>query len=55
MGPYPPEGSTHRYFFKLYALDTMLDLQPGVSRSEIMDAMNGHVLAEAQLMGIYRR
>lgn len=53
-GPCPPSG-THRYFFKLYALDTILDLEPGVTSSELMDAIEGHILAEAELMGTYTR
>jgi Raf kinase inhibitor-like YbhB/YbcL family protein len=53
-GPCPPSG-THRYFFKLYALDAELGLAPGVTREELLQAMAGHVLAEAHLMGRYRR
>jgi hypothetical protein len=53
-GPCPPIGR-HRYFFKLYALDTLLDLQPGASKADLVKAMDGHVLAEAQLMGTYAR
>jgi Raf kinase inhibitor-like YbhB/YbcL family protein len=54
-GPCPPKGTTHRYFFKLYALDTTLDLKAGAGKGEIEKAMKGHVLAEAQLMGRYGR
>ncbi len=50
MGPCPPSG-THRYFFKVYALDTELD--PG--GGDLVGAMEGHVLAEGSLMGTYRR
>lgn len=53
-GPCPPSG-THRYFFKLFALDAQLDLLPGATKEELLRAMEGHVLAEAQLMGRYRR
>lgn len=53
-GPCPPSG-THRYFFKLYALDAELDLIPGATKEELLRTMAGHVLAEAQLMGRYRR
>lgn len=53
-GPCPPSG-THRYYFKLYALDAMLDLAPGATKAQVLAAMQGHVLAEAQLMGTYQR
>ena len=54
-GPCPPPGKSHRYFFKLYALDAKLDLKPGATKSELVSAMNGHILAEGRLMGTYRR
>lgn len=53
-GPCPP-GGTHRYFFKLYALDTMVDLAPGATKKELLKEMEGKVLAETQLMGTYSR
>ncbi len=53
-GPCPP-GGTHRYYFKIYALDKELDSQPGITKRELLKAMEGHILAEAQLMGRYRR
>jgi len=53
-GPCPPSG-VHRYFFKLYALDTMLDLPEGSGKSTLLGEMKGHVLAEATLMGKYQR
>ena len=53
-GPAPPSG-THRYFFKVYALDTMLDLAAGATKGRVESAMAGHVLAEGQLMGKYKR
>ncbi len=54
-GPCPPPGAPHRYFFKLYALDTRLGLSPRATKSEVLEAMKGHVLAEAELMGTYGR
>lgn len=54
MGPCPPDKE-HRYFFKLYALDTMLDLDQGASKQELEKTMEGHILAQAQLMGRYNR
>ena len=53
-GPCPP-GGTHRYFFKLYALNTTLGLPAGQSKQQVQNAMEGHVLSEAQLMGTYTR
>lgn len=53
-GPCPP-GGTHRYYFKLYALDSALNLPPGASKADVVKAMQGHVLAEGQLMGKYKR
>lgn len=53
-GPCPP-GGTHRYFFKLYAVDTEVDLDPGATKDEVLGAIKGHVLAEGQLMGRYGR
>ena len=53
-GPCPPSG-THRYFFKIYALDTKLDLSAGASKSQLVKAMEGHILGEGQLLGKYKR
>jgi len=53
-GPCPP-GGTHRYFFRLYALDSGLDLAAGASKADLLKAIQGHVLAEGQLMGKYKR
>jgi len=53
-GPCAP-GGTHRYFFKLYAVDTEVNLDPGATKDEVLDAIKGHVLAEGQLMGRYSR
>jgi Raf kinase inhibitor-like YbhB/YbcL family protein len=54
-GPCPPKGGAHRYFFKLYALDRKVTLQPGASKAQLVQAMKGHILAEAQLVGLYKR
>jgi len=51
-GPCPPSG-THRYFFKIFALDTKLELKPSARRAELDAAMRGHVLAQGELMGRY--
>jgi Raf kinase inhibitor-like YbhB/YbcL family protein len=53
-GPLPPSG-THRYFFRLYALDQVLELPAGATKEELLAAMEGHVLAESVLMGTYSR
>lgn len=53
-GPCPPSG-IHRYFFKLYALDTMLTLPKDVTKSQLLSAMKGHILAETQMLGRYKR
>lgn len=53
-GPCPPSGR-HRYFFRLYALDSTLDLKEGASRKNVEKAMEGHVLEKAELMGLYER
>jgi len=54
-GPCPPQGTTHRYVFTLYALDTALDLEPGADRGELLAAMEGHTLAEAELAASFTR
>jgi len=54
-GPCPPPGRPHRYVFHIYALDAHLNPPVGPNRRELKDAMSGHVLAEGQLIGIYRR
>jgi hypothetical protein len=53
-GPCPPSG-THRYFFKLYALDTELGLSEGLSKGDLETAMESHILAESKLMGLYSK
>jgi Raf kinase inhibitor-like YbhB/YbcL family protein len=54
-GPAPPKGKPHRYFFKLYALDVALDVPAGTTKAELEKAMKGHILAEGQIMGTYKR
>jgi hypothetical protein len=53
-GPCPPDRE-HRYFFKLYALDALLKIGPGASKKEVEEAMEGHIVAKATLMGKYCR
>ena len=54
-GPCPPMGQTHRYFFRVYALDTKLDLAAGAERADLDAAMKGHVLAEGEYMGKFHK
>jgi Raf kinase inhibitor-like YbhB/YbcL family protein len=54
-GPCPPQGSTHRYFFKLYALDQSINLESGAAKDEVEEAMQGHILAQGELMGKFGR
>lgn len=54
-GPCPPRGKPHRYFFRLYALDTVLDLDAGVTKASVLKAAKEHVLGVGELMGTYRR
>lgn len=54
MGPCPPSG-THRYFFKVYALDTALTLSIGSKKKDVEKAMEGHIIAKGELMGLYSR
>jgi Raf kinase inhibitor-like YbhB/YbcL family protein len=53
-GPCPPSG-THRYFFKLYALDADLDLDSSANKARLIKAMEGHIIGKGQLMGKYKR
>ena len=52
IGPAPPSG-THRYFFRLFAIDKMLDLLPGATHKQVSAAIKGHILAQSELMGTY--
>jgi Raf kinase inhibitor-like YbhB/YbcL family protein len=54
-GPAPPKGKPHRYYFKVYALDTTLTLPKGATKADVEKAMKGHVKAWGQLMGTYQR
>lgn len=54
-GPCPPPGKPHRYFYRLYALDAVPTLEPGATRRQLLDAIKGHVLGQAELMGRYGR
>jgi Raf kinase inhibitor-like YbhB/YbcL family protein len=53
-GPCPPSG-THRYFFKVYALDTMFSISPNSNKADLEKAMKGHILAQGQIIGLYKR
>lgn len=57
FGPCPPQGQSHRYFFKLYALDIILSFSSDkeITKNDVLTAMQGHILAEAKIMGIYER
>jgi hypothetical protein len=54
-GPCPPRGSNHRYFFKIYALDTKLNLDSRATKKDLEKAMQGHILAQGELVGRYGR
>jgi len=54
-GPCPPKGTTHRYYIKVYALDTMLDLKSGATKAQVENLMRGHILAQGQLVGKFGR
>jgi Raf kinase inhibitor-like YbhB/YbcL family protein len=53
-GPCPPNG-THRYFFKIYALDTILQLSPKTTKADLEKAMSGHIIGFGELIGLYKR
>jgi Raf kinase inhibitor-like YbhB/YbcL family protein len=54
-GPCPPPGRPHRYFFRLYALDSVLELKAGTARSGLESAMKPHIIAHAEWMGMFKR
>ncbi len=54
-GPCPPPGPAHHYRFNIYALDTVLTLQPRVTKNQVLDAMNGHTVSQGRLTGIFQR
>jgi Raf kinase inhibitor-like YbhB/YbcL family protein len=54
-GPCPPRGSAHRYYFKLSAIDKQLNLKPGLSKSDLLKVIEGHILAQGELIGRYAR
>jgi len=54
-GPCPPPGKPHRYFFRVFALDAILDLAEGASKAALERAMEDHILAQAELVGTYKR
>jgi Raf kinase inhibitor-like YbhB/YbcL family protein len=53
-GPCPPSG-THRYYFRLYALDTLISLLPGATKEELLREMKGHILTQGELMGTFSK
>jgi Raf kinase inhibitor-like YbhB/YbcL family protein len=55
LGPYPPPGNPHRYFFRIFALDRILDLSSGCTYAQVQKAMGNHILETGSLMGTYRR
>jgi len=54
-GPWPPPGKPHRYFFKVYALDTKLNLTEKAHKADLLKAVQGHILAQGQLIGTFQR
>jgi Raf kinase inhibitor-like YbhB/YbcL family protein len=54
-GPCPPPGKPHRYFFKIFALDSMINLPPGASKKQLENVMAGHILAKGEIIGMYKR
>jgi len=54
-GPCPPPGGPHRYFFKIYALDSPLEVKAGLGKKELLNAMQGHLLGKTQIIGKFKR
>ncbi|HVG85838.1 MAG TPA: YbhB/YbcL family Raf kinase inhibitor-like protein [Vicinamibacterales bacterium] len=54
-GPAPPPGKPHHYHFTVYAIDAVLDLKPGLTKAELLEAIKGHVVGEGELVAIYER
>jgi Raf kinase inhibitor-like YbhB/YbcL family protein len=54
-GPCPPPGTPHRYIYRVYALDSEIDLAPGATKEDLLGSMEGQILAEGRLMGKYKR
>jgi Raf kinase inhibitor-like YbhB/YbcL family protein len=54
-GPAPPPGKPHHYHFKVYAIDAVLDLKPGLTKAELLEAIKGHIVGEGELVAIYER
>ena len=54
-GPAPPPGKPHHYHFKVYAIDAVLDLKPGLTKADLLEAIKGHVVGEGELVAIYER
>lgn len=54
-GPFPPLGASHRYFFRLYALDKELELSAGATRQQLVDRIQGHIVETAEYMGTFSR
>jgi Raf kinase inhibitor-like YbhB/YbcL family protein len=55
LGPCPPRGAPHHYYFRIYGMDKMLDLNPGATRKELENAMKGHILQQGEAMATYQR
>ncbi|MEI6042452.1 MAG: YbhB/YbcL family Raf kinase inhibitor-like protein [bacterium] len=55
LGPCPPKGPTHRYFFKVYALDSRLEIEKGSTKNILLEAMRGHILDQSEIFGTYSR